>query len=960
MTWVIAFHELYDVITAINVESSVKEIILSSENNSTTKIGHTLDYVADNRDIADTTKSLLLKDFVAIHAIGTDALNNYNEDKIFHLRVGTTGEIIPVAFSRTSFLNTFWLELSILAFFLSAYVVFKLIMTRVNTQKVHQAINLFVSSYESPSEENVRQLSSILPNGQSFDMLKGVLSRIQSEKKALNRLRGELTTNQEAIQKVTKDFNACIHEINNPLSAIENKISNIMSEANHKQASSLGEVMDILVSARTMLYFRYTKSIEDSSKRRHNNVWIHQIIDESISIAANSTMTSQFEDKLKELKVKTYVKFDDITSSDRPLSQNIWTDKLCLSGVLINIFKNSFKYSNCTSLNIEVSLSRGNTFSQNVIADFTITDEGSGFPEYILQNENVHRTLDGEASFGIGLSIVEDILFEQFGKSLTLSNHTDSKGRVLGAQVRFSIDALEAEPLINNNLQPHFINMIASNKSDGKTIEPLIGMMKRYIKLIDERYHPNDNDESSSTENSLEDTITKQTYFEYIGDCDPADSATMILIVFDRSVHNIDYVRSYGREKHSLKIVLICSPADYKYVLKNGFLSPYFSEESLEVESEDDITPLDNIYAIKHPFLLKDLIRVAYDDASGTQEEKLGSKKKVLFLEDNDDCATPVIKRLSSGVQVDHVATCSDGIKALKHSQIGREYDLIISDTNLNDGSNIPFLDTKQTMPRYRAVPIIIYSATKPENDGVRFVEKVSGQSGIEALVDEINDVFGIKSARSLAEAREPVRVLDYINYLEFINQFYDYTDFNGITLDAVKALSSFCHKATSAGAQMIYLPKELKNPFHLLDDELKTIRLAYEDSYSGRCTLSNEELNKLEEDVFELSEKIDIRVEQIKNHIKPLLRKAAILEIEDHLRLLKDRINEGDTTRYLSYVTSNSEQMKTAFNLLCGGEDIESLEPILRTIHNFQIDVSLNALFEQHMALERFYIKIK
>lgn len=950
-------HEFYDFLTAIKVEASVKEIMLEKTAIKNT-LGTPLDNVADNQDIAETTKSLLPRNFVTIHAIGAEALSKYEQDDIYHIRVGSTGEIIPVYYTRLSYITMFFPSLLILASILSSYIALKLFIAWKNTQKVHQVVSVFAAGTESPSEETLRLLKSILPTEQSFATLKDVLSRIQSEKKALNRLRGELSANQEIIQKVTKEFNACIHEINNPLAAIENKITNIMSEANHKQLSSLGEIMDILVSARTMLYFRYTKSIEDSSKRRHNNVWLHQLVDESISIAANSSMTTQTEDKLKNLKVKTYVKFADSNSVDSPSSQNIWTDKLCLSGVLINIFKNSFKYSDCTSLNIEVGLSRGNSFSQNVIAEFTITDEGSGFPEQVLKNEHERRTFDGEASFGIGLSIVEDILFEQFGKTLNISNHTDSTGRILGAQVRFSIDALEAEPSVNYNLQPHFINMIASKEDD--TVDTVIGMMNRYVNLINERFHPKENAKPDSKDNLAETAINDQTYFEYIGDSDPADSATLLLIIFDRSVHTVDYVRSYGREKHSLKVVLICSPIDYKYVLENGYLSPYYSEESLEVDNENDIIPLDNIYAIKHPFLLIDLIRVAYDDDARTPEEKNSLKKKVLFLEDNDDCATPVIKRLSSGVQVDHVVTCSDGIKALRHSPTGGEYDLIISDTNLNDGSNQPFLDAKNDTPRYRTVPIIIYSATKPVQDGIRFVEKVSGHTGIEALVDEINDVFGIKSARSIAEAKEPVRVLDYINYLDFISQFYDYTAFNGITLDAVKALSSFCHKATSSGAQMIYLPTELKNPFHQLDDELKNIRLTYEDAASGVCELTDQEAIQLEDEVLEVSEKIDIRVEQIKNHIRPLLRKAAILEIEDHLRLLKDRLNDGDTTRYLAYITSNTKQITTAFKLLNEIDAPILLNPIISTINRFQADVDLNLLFEQHMALERLYIKIK
>ena len=944
ISWALVSREFYEIISSATIETHVIQHVSEYEGKVEFSFTSTLQKVIHNSDTAFIFSKLIPEDLVEIVGYKNYALKQQNlpNVKVYNVINHVTGEIIPVAYIRKSYFSIFWPVYAIFIIFLTCIILWK----RKNHQALIKQMKLIAQYFDNETtlskEEAHHIMQNMAPNRECYEVIGSAINRLMDE---IDNEREEYAVNYTEIEnltRITQEFKTCIHEINNPLTAIENNISEAIREANSKSLPRLNKIRDTLSYAKTMLYFRYTKAIDDSAKKRHNIVWLNQLIEESISIAASSTMSGRDENKFQNLTVKTYIDYED---NDKP--HDIWTDKLALSGILINIFKNSFKYSDCTYLGVNVSIIKNPSNKDQVTVSFTITDEGAGFPEATLNNETNFRDFDGEPTFGIGLKIVDDILADQFKTTLHKSNQTDCFGDVKGARLSFTIGALVAMPVLPQNLPPHELCLIYNNEPN--SLDAICGMMRRYTNVINARLY-----NSQTFDTSLLTEEEQHFTFSPIGDSEPSSNASIFAIIFDSSAHSIDFVRSYGRDKPNSKIILICNQSDYAFVQDKGYLSPYYSDDVFDVETEDDIEPIDNIYAVQHPVLMVDLIRIAFDLEEMTTQSNSTQKKKILLLEDNEDSAKQIITKLNTLYQVEHVSTNRDAIQALKHSQIGEEYDIIVSDVHLEDDLNDKFLQFKKKSPRYHNTPMLIHSGEKPTSNEYLFVNKLAG---VDAVIEKINEQCGIKNtARQIAESHLP-SFQSCMTYLDILNSQEFFQNSGKVTKDLLFQLIQYAHSLCGADAQLVNVSQKYRTEFQNFNNKLKEINNVFSDDEQNG--LDENAQNSLDATVFTLLDEIGVLIEELKAALTPHFRYIAKEHIKTIVHTLKGYYEKGDIEMYIDYIKLQKKQISSIFKFAL---DKEAYFDIYRQLENTsKLPYTANAeMLEFHFELERVYFSLR
>ena len=195
------------------------------------------------------------------------------------------------------------------------------------------------------------------------------------------------------------------HDLRNPIAVIEGyteylQMNLAKGNLSHQRILKIGENLNLAAKRLE----RYTESVRT----------LNQLEDMEINRqkAEAEEFVSDMEDDLQIMAQKSKIRLTmDIVFENA----EIWVDPSVLYRVLENVFGNALRYAK-ERVRIEVSL-------EHKILSFTITDDGSGFPEDVLarQKKLLLAKTSEDGHLGMGLAISR-ILCKKHGGSLEIGN----------------------------------------------------------------------------------------------------------------------------------------------------------------------------------------------------------------------------------------------------------------------------------------------------------------------------------------------------------------------------------------------------------------------------------------------------------------------------------------------------------------------------------------------------------
>ncbi len=209
------------------------------------------------------------------------------------------------------------------------------------------------------------------------------------------------------------------HDLRNPIAVIEGyteylQMNLAKGNLSHQRILKIGENLNLAAKRLE----RYTESVRT----------LNQLEDMEINRqkAEAEEFVSDMEDDLQIMAQKSKIRLTmDIVFENA----EIWVDPSVLYRVLENVFGNALRYAK-ERVRIEVSL-------EHKILSFTITDDGSGFPEDVLarQKKLLLAKPSEDGHLGMGLAISR-ILCKKHGGTLEIKNDA---GHHAVVKVTFSV-----------------------------------------------------------------------------------------------------------------------------------------------------------------------------------------------------------------------------------------------------------------------------------------------------------------------------------------------------------------------------------------------------------------------------------------------------------------------------------------------------------------------------------------
>lgn len=209
------------------------------------------------------------------------------------------------------------------------------------------------------------------------------------------------------------------HDLRNPIAVIEGyteylQMNLAKGNLSHQRILKIGENLNLAAKRLE----RYTESVRT----------LNQLEDMEINRqkAEAEEFVSDMEDDLQIMAQKSKIRLTmDIVFENA----EIWVDPSVLYRVLENVFGNALRYAK-ERVRIEVSL-------EHKILSFTITDDGSGFPEDVLarQKKLLLAKPSEDGHLGMGLAISR-ILCKKHGGTMEIKNDA---GHHAVVKVTFSV-----------------------------------------------------------------------------------------------------------------------------------------------------------------------------------------------------------------------------------------------------------------------------------------------------------------------------------------------------------------------------------------------------------------------------------------------------------------------------------------------------------------------------------------
>ncbi len=511
-------------------------------------------------------------------------------------------------------------------------------------------------------------------------------------------------------------FQELMHEVSTPLSATLKQITKLKGQVDHKTYPMIKEIYDNSSFALVATQMALRKHLLGDKVSTLTSINMRELIEQSFKMASNGRNSSLFD-----LDFSIGI---NSNHSDNPI--NLISDKSLLQSIFINIFNNSLKYSNKSKLQVNLDHQLDQQNSKVTHTTITIEDEGTGFSEEFLNNFEVIQSRNvGEASFGIGLRLVNEYL-TKLGSTLTLSNARDNKRNVSGAKCSFTISShynVTEKELFSKHCSVAFYSENMQLRERIKTI-----FNEKAIKInfvSDEELEINSNN-------------------------------TVLLIEYALHKFTTRDIRLAASQHDDITTILICGEEEYRHVQESDILLPY--------ECEEEGIIYDNIFAIPKPVTSEEIFTII-NDTKGLDESSLSKQNlDVLIIEDHMSERESLISLLGKCFNVKVAQNFNEAQKCLKHFN----FDLVISDINFSDGNSVNKL--KSNFLNSKAFKIA-HTGLSPDSERVLEVKDMFNAVTQKASdYTELTDIIEGHFKRKMPVETIPLNQINEENKIEFYN----------------------------------------------------------------------------------------------------------------------------------------------------------------------------------------------
>ena len=545
----------------------------------------------------------------------------------------------------------------------------------------------------------------------------------------------------EQASKYKSEFMANMsHELRTPLNSIlilakllqDNKHSNL-SEEQVKYASVIHNAgSDLLQLINELL---------DLAKIESGKVEIHK------EVINSNAFTSNLESLFKEVAKEKSIHFK-IDTSNAPVE--FITDEYRLEQVLKNFLSNAFKFTN---LNGEIKLQ---IFHQSGNLYFTVSDNGKGisqdkqaliFEAFRQEDGSTSRKYGGT---GLGLSISKEIA-SLLGGRITLESES-GKGSTFTLIIPL-IDALDQKSKAKHTAKP--INPAPNAEEHLNTVVNDAPLEEHKAKQ--------------------QDRIDNKSILIIEDDVNFADILKGFATEFGFNVQNAyDGIAGIQMAKDHIPDAIIL---DVMLPLADGWevLRTLKTDEStkhipIHMMSAANFNKKDFLESGAIGFMPKPVteasISQAFENIKLNVDKEL---KKILLIEDQEFQSDLIKKAFAEqNINVIQAFTVESGLKKLEQE---KNFDCIILDVKLPDGSGLEMLDVIKSNPKYERLPVIINTAydlsTEQTEKIMRHTQSMvlKSSKSNNRLIDEVNLFLNKLSKPAYNPIKHPETISPKENY---------------------------------------------------------------------------------------------------------------------------------------------------------------------------------------------------